>query len=85
MASKIGKIRNNKMIDRLLRKLFKHSLLYSSGFLIMFIPKCSFLKNKLDEDVVHVYRRVIVEDVPSYEELDIIEDINLDEDLSLLD
>ena len=48
-----------------LKKFFNYSVLSSSGFLIMFIPKCSFspyFKSKLDEDVVHVFQRVIVED-----------------------
>ena len=48
------------------RRVFKYSFLCSSGFLIMFIPKCSFLpyfKTELDQKTVRTFHRVLVDDL----------------------
>ena len=55
------------MMFKRIRIFFKYSILFYSGFLVMFIPKCSFLpycnRSKLDENVVQTFQRVIaVED-----------------------
>jgi hypothetical protein len=72
------------MFNKFLSKFFDYFFIGSSGFLIMFLPKCSlqpFIRNKLDENVVQVYQRVIVEDALEEE----FKNLELDDDLSLLD
>ena len=53
------------------KQFLNYSFLCSSGFLIMFIPKCSFMpffRDKLDEGVGRVFHQVVVKDALSIEE-----------------
>ncbi len=71
------------MVDKFLKNIFNYTVLCSSGFLIMFIPKCSFpfFKDPSQEDIVRVYQRVIVDD-PIDEELRRLEE---EDNIILLD
>jgi hypothetical protein len=74
------------MFEKILKKFFNYTVLCSSGFLIMFIPKCSFspfYKDKSQEDAVQVFRRVIVDESDSFDEE--LKKIEEDDDLTLLD